>query len=111
MGTTNLLMLRGNVGQDPRQVGKTVKLSVATNRSWIDAEGERKTVSDWVTVTFFEGKMADFVMRNVHKGDKVNVQARVSESMYQKDGATHYATDVIAEDFDKISTVNASGDQ
>lgn len=111
MGTTNMLILRGNVGQDPRQVGKTVKLSVATNRSWADAEGQKKTVSDWVTVTFFEGKMAEFVLRNVHKGDRVNVQARVSESMYQKDGQTHYTTDVIAEDFDKISTVNAGSDQ
>ncbi|AVA23910.1 single-stranded DNA-binding protein [Rhizobium sp. NXC24] len=111
MGTTNQLTLRGNVGQEPRQIGKTVKLSVATDRSWVDSEGQRKSVSDWVTVTFFEGKMADFVLRHVHKGDKVLVQARVSESSYQKDGLTHYTTDVIAEDIDIFVPGSTSRDQ
>lgn len=109
--TTNRLYLTGNVGQDPRQVGKTVKLSLATNRTWTDGKGEKKSAKDWVTVTFFEGWMADFVLRRVQKGDKVSVQARVSESMYQKDGNTHYTTDVIAEDIDLIANTAAGAEQ
>lgn len=111
MGTSGQLLLPGNVGREPRQVGKTVKLSVATNRSWLDDEGQRKSVSDWMMVTFFEGKMADFVPRQIHKADKVLVQARVSESMHQKDDVIHSTTDVIAEDIDLFAHASPRPDQ
>ena len=77
MGTGGQLLLPGNFRREPRQVGKTVKLNVAANRSCLDDEGQRKSVRDWMTITFLEGKMADFVPRQIHKGDKVLVQARV----------------------------------
>ncbi|RVC85682.1 hypothetical protein EN739_34750, partial [Mesorhizobium sp. M2A.F.Ca.ET.017.03.2.1] len=100
MGTSGQPLLPGNVDREPRQVGMTVKLSVATNRSWLYDEGQRKSVSDWMTVTFFEGKMADFVPRQIHKGDTVLVPARVSESMHHKGGVIHSTTEVIAEGID-----------
>ncbi|MET2831295.1 single-stranded DNA-binding protein [Mesorhizobium shangrilense] len=111
MGTSSQLLLPGNVGREPCQVGKAVKLSVATNQSWLDDEGQRKSVADWVTVTFFEGKVAEFVPRQIHQGDKVLVQARVSESMHQKDGVIHSTTDVIAEDIDLFAPASPRPDQ
>lgn len=110
MRTTNLLLLIGNVGQEPRQVGKAIKLSVATNRSWKDASGQHKAVTDWVTVTLFAGKMADFVRDQVHKGDVVSVQAHVAESSYERDGKTHYGMDVIADRLDLIASRGGAGD-
>ncbi|KRB29674.1 single-stranded DNA-binding protein [Mesorhizobium sp. Root172] len=110
MGTSGQLLLPGNVRGEPRQVGKTVKLSVATNRSWLDDEGQRKSVREWITITIFGGKMADFVPRQIHKGDKVLVQARVSDSMYQKDDVIHFTTDVIAEDIDLFAPADRDPD-
>ncbi|WP_157866244.1 hypothetical protein [Mesorhizobium japonicum] len=55
--------------------------------------------------------MADFVPRQIHKGDKVLVQARVSESMHQKDGVIHSTTDVIAEDIDLFAHASPRPDQ
>lgn len=108
MNTTNLLILIGNIGQDPRQVGSTVKLSVATNRSWSDQNGQRKTATDWVTVTIFGGKTADFVLENVRKGDVVSIKARVADGSYERDGNRHFSTDVIAETVDLITPRAAS---
>lgn len=102
MHTTNLLFLTGNVGQEPRQVGRAVKLSVATNRSWRDQKGERKSVTDWVSVTIFAGKTAEFVLSHVRKGDAVSIQAHVADSSYDKDGRTHYSTDVIVDRLDLL---------
>ena len=104
MRTTNLLILIGNVGQEPRQVGRTVKLAVATDRAWTDAGGERKSATDWVTVTFFEGRTAEFVRDQVHKGDVVSIQGRIAESSYERDGRTHYGMDVIANQIDLIAS-------
>lgn len=104
MRTTNLLILIGNVGQEPRQVGRTVKLSVATDRSWTDGAGERKNVTDWVTVTFFDGKTAAFVRDQVHKGDVVSIQGRIAESSYERDGRSHYGMDVIANQIDLVAS-------
>lgn len=104
MRTTNLLLLIGNVGQEPKQIGRAVKLSVATNRSWKNADGLRKTVTDWVTVTFFAGKTAEFVIDQIHKGDVVSIQAHVAESSYERDGKTHYGMDVIADRVDLITS-------
>lgn len=50
MRSTNLFIVRGHTGAEPRTVGKVVKLSVATNRSWKDARGERREETDWVTL-------------------------------------------------------------
>ena len=54
MRTTNLLILRGYTGGAPKAFGdgRIAKVSVATNRSWIDkTTGDRVEKTDWVTVT------------------------------------------------------------
>lgn len=103
MRTINLLIVIGNVGQDPRQVGRATKLNVATNRSWRDTSGERKTATDWVTVTCF-GRTGEYVIGNVRKGDVVSIQAHVADSSYERDGLTHYSTDVIADRLDLVAS-------
>jgi single-strand DNA-binding protein len=103
MRTTNLFIVRGYVGQDPKQVGRAAKVSVATNRRFQDDRGEWKEVTDWVTVTILNDATAKWVMANVRKGDPVYAECRVSEGSYEKDGRTIYTTDVIASLFDSLA--------
>ena len=102
MRTTNHLFLRGYVGQAPKAFGKTCKVSVATNRSWIDKKGERREETDWVTVTILNERTARFVAENVKKGDPVYAECRVTEGSYKKGDETIYTTDIVANIFDTL---------
>jgi single-strand DNA-binding protein len=106
MRTTNLLILRGYAGGAPKAFGngRIAKVSVATNRSWIDkTTGDRVEKTDWVTVTILNEQDAKFALANVRKGSPVYAECRVAESSYQKDGRTIYGVDIVAEVFDLLA--------
>lgn len=111
MRSTNLFIVRGHTGAEPRSVGKVVKLSVATNRSWKDSRGERREETDWVTLTFLNEKIANFVVANVKKGDPIYAECRVAEGSYTKDGVKHYTTDIVVNNFDLLSPKASDDDQ
>jgi single-strand DNA-binding protein len=111
MRSTNLFIVRGHVGAEPKTFGKIVKLSVATNRYWKDARGERREETDWVTLTFLNEKIADFVAKNVKKGDPIYAECRVAEGSYTKDGVKYYTTDIVVNTFDLLSPKATDGDE
>jgi len=102
MRTTNILYLRGYVGQDPKAFGKTCKVDIATNRVWKDKKGDTNKETDWNTVTILNEKTAEWVMANVKKGDPVYTECRVAQGSYKKDGQTIYTVDIIANLFDSL---------
>ena len=82
---------------------RIAKVSVATNRSWIDkTTGDRVEKTDWVTVTILNEQDAKFALANVRKGSPIYAECRVAESSYQKDGRTIYGVDIVAEVFDLL---------
>ena len=106
MRTTNLLILRGYCGGAPKAFanGKIAKVSVATNRNWIDkVTGDRVEKTDWVTVTILNERDAKFALANVRKGSPIYAECRVAESSYEKDGKTIYGVDVVADVFDVLT--------
>ena len=106
MRSTNLFIVRGHVGADARSFdgGKVAKLSVATNRSWVDRESrERKEVVDWVTLTVLNEKIARWALENIRKGDPVYAECRVAERSYQKDGQPVYTTDIVVNVIDRLA--------
>jgi single-strand DNA-binding protein len=110
MRTTNLFILRGYVGQEPKAFdnGKIAKVSVATNRSWIDKKSrERIEKTDWITVTVLNERDAAFVLKNVRKGAPIYAECRVAETSYEKDGKTIYGMDVVANMFDLLSRADS----
>ena len=102
MRTTNLFIIRGYVGQDPKSFGKTAKVSIATKNVWWDQKGQRREDTEWVTVSILNEKVATWVTTNVKKGDPVYAECRVKESSYEKNGERVYTTDVIATLFDSL---------
>jgi len=114
MRTTNLFILRGYVGQDPKPFdsGKIAKVSVATDRSWVDKKsGERIEKTDWVPVTILNERDAQFVLKNVRKGAPIYAECRVAETSYEKNGKTVYGFEVTANVFDLLSrTDSGEGD-
>lgn len=69
--------------------------SIAVNRRFADANGERKT--DFFNLTAF-GKLADFCAKYYSKGQQVLVEGRIqNRSWDDQNGQKRYATDFIVE--------------
>ena len=69
--------------------------SLAVNRRFTDANGERKT--DFFNLTAF-GKLADFCAKYYRKGQQVLVEGRIQNRSWEdQNGQKRYATDFIVE--------------
>jgi single stranded DNA-binding protein len=101
MRTVNRHTLLGHVG-NIIQLKNVLKVNIATNREW-QADGERKTATDWVQVTILDRKQAEWIEANVEAGDLVYVESRISNSSYEREGEQVYATDIIAQLFNLVS--------
>lgn len=100
----NRVHLIGNLGFDPeiREVAegrKVARLSLATNDSYRNAQGEQVTDTQWHTVVAW-GSTADAVARILRKGSPVALEGRLVHRTYEaKDGTKRYITEVVLSDF------------
>ncbi|WP_299982269.1 single-stranded DNA-binding protein [Desulfobacula sp.] len=101
MAGLNKVMVIGNLGRDPeirysQQGTAVVNFSVATSDEWFDKNTNQKQErTEWHRIVVF-GKMAETCERYLSKGRQVYVEGKLRTNSYEKDGQTHYATDVIA---------------
>lgn len=98
----NQVFLFGNLGAEPEVKqsahGPILKLSLATNRSWLDKESQtEKKETEWHRITVF-GKRGEALSRLLKKGERLFVRGRIHTSSYEKDGQKKYFTEIIAED-------------
>ena len=90
----------GNLGQKPelKQTanGKPwTRLSVGVTESWKNANGEKQTETEWVSVSVF-GLQAENVVKYLDKGRQVYVEGKMKTDSYEKDGVKRYSTNIIA---------------
>ena len=99
----NRVIIIGNVGQDPEAKflpsGEAVtNLSVATSESWKDKNsGERKERVEWNRVVAF-GKLAEIISEYARKGSKLYISGSLRTRKWEKDGQTHYTTEIVAKE-------------
>lgn len=98
----NQITLVGNVGQDPEMrytpSGQPVtSFSLAVNKSWVGADGQRQDKTLWFRVTCWR-KLAETVSQYVKKGSKVLVVGEIEEARpwTDKDGNNRASLDVTA---------------
>jgi single-strand DNA-binding protein len=106
MNGINKVILVGTLGQDPinnnNGMYNITKLSLATNRRWIDKNtGEKREETEWHRVTMF-GRTAEVAMQYLKKGDAVYIEGRLKTSKYNQDGVDKYSTEVIAENMQML---------
>ncbi|WP_338357303.1 single-stranded DNA-binding protein [Yeosuana marina] len=95
----NNVQLIGNVGQDPtitelESGKKLVRLSLATNENYTDAQGEKQTNTNWHNLVAW-GKTADIIETYVTKGKEIAVAGKLGTRSYEdKDGERRYITEV-----------------
>jgi len=106
----NHVTLLGNVTKEPElrytPAGvATTNLNIATNRSV--KKGDTYTdVATFHRVVIW-GKMAEFIAKSVHKGQKVYVDGRVENRSYDQNGTKHYISEVVAENVIPMSQVKS----
>ena len=109
----NKCIFIGNLTRDPEHqtTGSGVSLcnfSIAVNRTYANANGERET--DFINIVAWRG-LADNCAKYLTKGSKVCVVGRLQNRSYEdKDGNKRYATDIVAEDVEFVSSRNANSE-
>ncbi len=101
MASLNKVMLIGNLGKDPEMRytanGKAVTtFTLACNRTYNAADGERREETDWVDIVAWE-KTAELCSQFLQKGRQAYVEGRLHTRSYEgQDGQKRYRTEVIA---------------
>jgi len=98
----NRATLLGNLSRDPElrmtKTGKGVlTLNMVTNHSYKGQDGNYIDTPTFHKVIVW-GKITDWLSKNLHKGDKVYVDGRISTSEYKdKDDKVQRSREIIAE--------------
>lgn len=104
-------IVTGNLGQDCRKgmAGDTpvVNFSVASRRYDPKAEGEKKEVTDWVSVSFFGGR-AEKVAQYLTKGSRVAVRGAAHIREYTHNGEKRAELTVRADDVELLGKPDAA---
>lgn len=102
----NKVILVGNLGNDPEtkytQGGMAITtLSLATTSVRKDKDGNQQEKTEWHRVKLF-GKLGEIAGEYLKKGRQVYIEGRLSYGSYEKDGVTHYTTDILADDMQML---------
>jgi single-strand DNA-binding protein len=98
----NLMIAIGRLGSDPTMrytpAGHAVtSFSIATNRSYTNGDGEKKTETEWVNVVAWR-QLAEICNQYLAKGRLVAVVGRLQTRTWEDDaGAKHSRTEVVAQ--------------
>jgi single-strand DNA-binding protein len=97
----NKVMLIGNLGREPEMrytpSGRPVtSFSLATNRSWQSADGERHEETEWFNVVAW-GSLAEICQQHLSRGQQVYVEGRLQSRHWDDgEGQKHFSTEVVA---------------
>jgi single-strand DNA-binding protein len=97
----NKVIIIGNVGRDPEMrytpSGRPVtSFSVATSRTWVSAEGERREETEWFNVVAW-GTLAEICKAHLSKNQQVYVEGRLQTRGWEDDsGKKHFRTELVA---------------
>src|SRR5687768_15945315 len=111
----NKVILIGNVGQDPEtkytQGGMAVTtVSLATTSVRKDRDGNTQEETQWHRVKYF-GRSAEIVGEHVKKGQQLYVEGSIKYGKFEKDGVTHYTTDIMGNEFQFMGGGQRDGNQ
>ena len=104
MKDLNSVQLIGRLGQDPnvqytdRGTARTT-FSVATNRTWTDADGQAQTETGWSRCATW-GKLAEIAAQFAHRGSRVYVAGRLHTSRWEdaQTGEARASVEIVVDD-------------
>ena len=92
MSYLNAVTIIGFVGADPEQRharnnngSKFTVISVATQRSWKNAQDEWSSKTEWHRVCIFRPRLAEYVATAIKKGSHVLVEGSLISTAYERE--------------------------
>lgn len=107
MSSLNKVQLIGRLGKDPEvrhlDSGMTVSnFSIATSESYTNKQGEKVEQTEWHNIVAW-GKLAEIIEKWVTKGMLIYIEGKLKTRKWEKDGQTHYATEIFADSMQMLS--------
>jgi len=96
----NKVQLIGNLGNNPEIITldsgkKLAKISIATNETYKNAQGEKVTDTQWHNVIAWN-KTAEIIEKYLEKGNEVAIEGKLTSRSYEdKDGTKKYITEIV----------------
>ena len=96
----NKVQLIGNLGNNPEIITlesgkKLAKMSIATNETYKNAQGEKVTDTQWHNVVAWN-KTAEIIEKYLQKGSEIAIEGKLTSRSYDdKDGSKKYITEVV----------------
>ncbi|MBW3568391.1 MAG: single-stranded DNA-binding protein [Proteobacteria bacterium] len=110
----NKVIVVGNLGADPdvrysANGNAVTKIRVATSEQWKDKQtGETQERTEWHRITAF-GRLAEIMGEYLKKGSQVYIEGKLQTSTYEKEGQTHYSTDIICNEMQMLGGRGGQG--
>lgn len=106
----NLCQFIGRLGREPelRSLGNSGQqvaiISLAVGKKYTDKNtGQLVDKTEWVKVLCF-GRLAEIAGEYLTKGSRIYVQGEFTTRQYEKDGQTHYVTEIRASEFKMLDS-------
>lgn len=113
----NKSIIVGNLTRDPELKAlpsgqKVVSFSLATNRTWKDAEGAKQEAVEYHNLVAF-GKQAEVIAQYCTKGSQLLVEGRIQTRSWEDKETTKkvYRTEIVVENFQLGSKANKTEDE
>lgn len=99
----NVVVLIGRLVRDPelRYSSGDAPTAICTFTMAVDRQKREDDTADFIRCIAF-GRQGENISKYLTKGRQIGVRGRIQTGSYEKDGQTHYTTDVIVERFDFI---------
>ena len=100
--SVNKAFILGRVGKDPQvsHINDTKKVSFSiatTDRGYTKQDGTHvPDRTEWHNIVAWRG-LAEICETYVHKGDLLYIEGKITNRSWDKDGQTHYITEIVAE--------------
>lgn len=114
MAGTNVVILRGRVGNDPdvkrfNDGNEIAEFSLATSKTWKDRDGNRQEKTEWHKVKVSNKGLIEIVRKYVNKGTSLCVSGALEYRKWEKDGDTRIIAEVVVGPFG--GTLDLAGDR
>ncbi len=104
-GSVNKVILVGNVCADPESRsmsngGEVVNLTVATNETWKDRDGNKQERAEFHRVVIFNEGLAKVAKSYLRTGSKIYLEGQLQTRKWQdSSGADKYSTEIVLQKF------------
>ena len=106
--SVNKVILLGYVGKDPEmkefESGKVAKMTIATTEKGYKLKSGKEIPdrTEWHNIMLWGG-LAEVAEKYINKGMQVYIEGKIqTRSWADKDGVTHYTTEVVASDLQML---------